>query len=586
MKLPWVCIALAITIAGCADAVSARGSNLNLPDGGAVDDVGSGATGNPGNTGLGIGPLDLPEAAPPVPVTPPGSAGRMVAKAVWNCGASCFAADSVPADTITRFRGAAGGSKPVLAYPLAGSMHPLNLPDITFQWTRGALTQQLFRIRVAGDKTYDFLAPCTKPADLAIGDSECVFTMPEGNWIELAVANRGKDASVSVAAIEGDKVATGDPVSIRFSPSDVAGGLYYWSTGLQGIYRLVFGQRKATEYIVPGVRDTECVGCHSVSRDGKTIAYTFGGSLGNLAVAPTDDVNAPTVKPAATGHDSSMMALSPDGSRVLVSFADDANAKPKLVLRDTKSGQVLGAVDESLLGPTKAAAQPEFSPDGKEIVVSMGQAASGGSSWSVESGSIAVLPFNGGSFGPAEVIVPDTGTELHFYPSWSPDGKWIVFASATRTQGAVSISYNQLHARLRLVSRDGKQLVELGQATQGVGHTSTMPKFAPFVQDGGNVLFITYNSKIDYGIILKNSQLGELARPQLWLAGIDLRKISAGDPSSAPIWLPFQEVTQTNHLGYWTEIVTCKAATSCDQTEQVCETNPSQGGSGACVFVK
>jgi WD40-like Beta Propeller Repeat len=535
---------------------------------------------------LGIGPVDLAEAAPPIPVTPPGSAGRMVAPPVWNCGASCFAADSVPADSLARFGGAVGGLKPKLVYPLSGSMHPINLPDITFQWTRGAPTQQLFRIRLAGDKTYDFLAPCGKPADLPIGADECVFTMPEGNWIELAVANRGKETSVSLTALEGNNVAPADPLSIRFSPSDVAGGLYYWSTGLQGIYRLVFGQRKATEYIVPAVRDTECVGCHSVSRDGKTIAYTFGGSLGNLAVAPTDDVKTPTVKPASAGHDSSMMALSPDGSRVLVSYADDASAKPKLVLRDTKTGQLLGAVDENLLGSTKAASQPEFSPDGKEIVVSMGQNAPGGSSWSVQSGSIAVLPFNGGTFGPAEVIVPDTGDELHFYPSWSPDGKWIVFASATRTQGAVSISYNQLRARLRLVSRDGKQLVELGKATQGANHTSTMPKFAPFVQDDGNVLFITYNSKIDYGIVLKNTQLGELARPQLWLAGIDLRKISAGDPSSAPIWLPFQEVTQTNHLGYWTEIVTCKVTTACDQT-QVCETDPNgQGGSGACVFVK
>src|SRR4030095_13287520 len=102
--------------------------------------------------------------------------------------------------------------------------------------------------------------------------------------------------------------------------------------------------------------------------------------------------------------------------------------------------------------------------------------------WSVRSGDIAILPYNGGQFGPARVIVPG-GTDFHFYPTFSPDGKWVAFASAPGS--ATGSGYNQGQARLRLVSRDGGQVYELARATQGVGHTSTWPKFAPFIQDDG-----------------------------------------------------------------------------------------------------
>jgi hypothetical protein len=65
--------------------------------------------------------------------------------------------------------------------------------------------------------------------------------------------------------------------------------------------------------------------------------------------------------------------------------------------------------------------------------------------------------------------------------------------------------------------------------------------------------------------------------PQLWLAAIDLRLLDSGDPSSAPLWLPFQELTQRNHLGFWSERVPCTDASTCG-VEDVCE-------NGRCVPV-
>jgi hypothetical protein len=58
-------------------------------------------------------------------------------------------------------------SKPIVVYPLAGSMHPINLADITFQWRRGpGVAQTVFRIRFRrgnGD-SFEFYVPARRRA--------------------------------------------------------------------------------------------------------------------------------------------------------------------------------------------------------------------------------------------------------------------------------------------------------------------------------------------------------------------------------------------------------------------------------------
>ena len=42
------------------------------------------------------------------------------------------------------------------------------------------------------------------------------------------------------------------------------------------------------------------------------------------------------------------------------------------------------------------------------------------------------------------------------------------------------------------------------------------------------------------------------------MAAIDLRKAALGaDPSLPPFWLPFQDITETNHLPFWSALVAC-----------------------------
>jgi hypothetical protein len=166
------------------------------------------------------------------------------------------------------------------------------------------------------------------------------------------------------------------------------------------------------------------------------------------------------------------------------------------------------------------------------------------------------MPYDGGKFGPARVVVAHD-RDIHFYPSWSPDGKWLVFVSAPAA-GPRAQSYDNAQARLRLVAAAGGPVYELARATQGTGNTSSWPKFTPFSQLGGQLLFVTFSSKADYGFVVRGR-----TTPQLWLAAIDLRRLAGGDPSWAPVWLPFQEPDQNNHLPFWTEALGCTEDADC-----------------------
>jgi hypothetical protein len=448
--------------------------------------------------------------------------------------------------------------QPELVYPLEGSVHPINLTTITFQFRRGNEAQRWFDIRLStvsgsSPRSYDFFTECVAPptsdtASAAAADERCVYDIPVDLWRSIAEDHAGQALRISVGSMQ----STAGPVhrsadtTITFSEGAISGGFYYWSTALGGTYRLPFGATQAVPWIAPGTESnpSPCGGCHAVSRNGNVIAFTSDAAAGYLQVSDAAD---PTHKRIASEgtRNSSMLALNRNGSRVVVAFDG------RLTLRDTADGAVLAEADQTLFGDGRSAFFPEFSADDRELVVTLSDAPD--SFWSVVTGEIALVPVDGDQFGEPRVIA-STPDQVHFYPTWSPDGEWILFASAP----IFSLSYDQPNARLCVVHRNGGQIYELSNATQGVGNTSTLPKFAPFVQADGT-MFFTFNSKVDYGFLLENSTRATAADrlPQLWLSVFDPNRIDREDPSTAPVWLPFQRVDQRNHLGLWTERVSC-----------------------------
>lgn len=505
------------------------------------------------------GPVRDPIATERPPVSPPGTFTFP------------YVDPSIPRAP-TAFTGPPGDAAgaPAIVYPLDGAMHPVNIGQITFQWSRGAPTSTLFRLTLSGpDGTrYELYVPCA--------EASCLFAPPPAAWLSVAYLNL--DGAIT-ATIEGTDGAGGPvyrspPVEVRFSPDAVAGGLYYWTQGNGGTtYRLPFGAAQATPFIVPSsaTNPYSCGGCHSVSRDGHVISFSAAPdgntSLGVLMSARTDDPTSPTVTPTTggTGILARFTTLNASGSRVLLTTTDG-----QIRVLDTQTGQPVDIGDPtSLLPRGKQVTHPEWSPSGSQVAFTMYTGVLYDRNGAVTrtigdtrpvDGEIVVMKFDPltGHLGDLRVVVPMASGDplFHFYPSWSPDERWLVFAS-----GPLGVSaYAAPDARLRLAAADvdgqacpGPTCFELANASQGTDLSSTWPKISPIALAGGNLLFVTFSSKMGYGSILEKG-----TRAQLWMAAVDLRGANPGpDPSRPPIWLPFQDVSQANHLPFWSAIVAC-----------------------------
>jgi hypothetical protein len=511
--------------------------------------------------------------------------------APYTCSTRCQLDQGAPSDAGDWFINpeAELGDAPSIVYPLDGSVHPQDLGQLTVQFKRGRSDFSLFRVRFElpdQGVVYDFFTPC-----LAVEGDGCRYLLSGNVWdaARAELVEKRTLLSVTGSTASDGVIKSSAPIGLKLLTSTLQNkGFYYWSSvpvysGVQGdadtgIFRLPFGADRAEPFIMPrtDTNKRECAACHSVSRDGSTIAFTARNKdgledqrSGVLVVAPSASPNLPFVAPpAGATYDSSMMALSSNGTRVLVAYDD------RLVLRSSappdafsplQPGDEIVSLTRDQLGG-KIGYFPEFSPDDQAVVLTLSDTPD--SAIAVQSGDIAVLDFNAltTSFAAPRIIVPGSDSEFHFYPTWSPNGDYIAFASAPRElgeDGHPRKSYDQKMARLRLVSSKGGAVTELVNATQGVGNWSTFPKIAPFESADGKTFFMTFNSKISYGLIQPNeTQTNDAARvAQLWMSAIETSKLShdpAQDPSSAPIWLPFQDATQSSHLGIWTKDVKCR----------------------------
>jgi hypothetical protein len=514
----------------------------------------------------------------------------------YQCGTRCTFEQGTPPQAGDWFFNSETelGDPPELVYPLNGAVHPQDLRQLTVQFSRGRGDFQVFRIRIeaagSGGTRYDFFTPC-----LSIQSGGCRYLLSGAVWNNARADLLGKPAVLTVTgstALHG-VMKTSKPVSLEIVDSNLTNkGFYYWTTvplysgnlSDTGIFRLPFGADQAEPFIMSNTKTNErqCGACHSVSRDGSTIAFTArdysGGPAdqrsGSLVTTLTAQPQNHVIEAATPGtYDSSMMALSTNGKRVLVAYDE------QLVLRSSEpsgvfaAGQVIASLSKEDLGG-KAGYFPEFSPNDDAVVLTLSNEPD--SAIAVQAGDIAVLDVDlaTSTFGKLETVVPGTADVFHFYPTWSPNGQFIAFASAPReldADGRPRKSYDQQKARLRLVRLQDKQVFELANATHEQSKWSTYPKFAPF--QSGSISFLTFNSKINYGLIQDNDAKPDASKvAQLWMSAVDVSKLPA-DPSSAPIWLPFQDPTQPGHLGLWTSDVKCRTdvgGTGCD-FGQVCE---------------
>jgi hypothetical protein len=476
-----------------------------------------------------------------------------------------------------------------LVYPLGNSLHPNNLGLITLQWTKASAQDQVWRIDIAGGTdTFHFFVPCPR--------LQCTYAMPESEWLDLGKRFAGQDVTVTLNGTngKGGAVETSMPSKQSFSPEPVVGALYYWAASTRSIKRAQFGSKRAVPFISPQSTTSEyyCVACHSVSRNGKTIAFAVseqdGQDTAAIQTAPTQDPTKPYVKPqlvplsqtifagiavakdvpkAPLDHYGNSVALSPDGSVAAINgLAPAADGRPlHLELRNTQTGaqiqryttgdQVFGGDSSSI------AIMPEWSPDGKELAAAMSSSYDCTWPWITCDGSIVVFPYANNALSKPRTLVNHANGYFHFYPTWSPDGKYIAFVSSPDSKS----SYQNAQGVIRMVPSTGgpydcpgPSCYELTNGTQytlaqamTMGKHSTWPKFTPFAQGPNkSVMFISFTTAIDYGILALNKN-------QLWMFAVDTSKLGSGDPSYAPIWLPYQDINDSSYEPYWTETLPC-----------------------------
>jgi hypothetical protein len=200
---------------------------------------------------------------------------------------------------------------------------------------------------------------------------------------------------------------------------------------------------------------------------------------------------------------------------------------------------------------------PDLSPDGTKLVYVRENVV--GNDWSFGTGDIYTRSYDQSTmtFGPETLLV--TNGANNYYPSFSPDGKWVLFNKGdnyVNDSAGQHMAYNNPNATVWVISADGSgPALELAALDQAPGLTNSWARWAPFQQTlGANsepMYWVTVSSKRNFGVRLVN-----IGRPQIWMTPFFPNQAAMSlDPSSVAFRLPFQDISSNNHIAQWTEKV-------------------------------
>ena len=449
--------------------------------------------------------------------------------------------EGVPADAPALFDAATidPAAAPVMAYPPDGAIVPPNLGDLEVHW-RDAAGHDLYELSLATERVdvRVYLAgPPTGWGGFLLGE-----------W--QTVARHGAEVRVGLRALTRaapTRVGVAEPRWLRLAASDIEGGLYYWAAqntggGAYGIFRHDFGEPgQAAEPVFTTTEAGRCVACHALSRDGTRMAVGYDG--GNQSSTVVDVASRAAQNPVGSQY-WNFPTYAPDGDRLVTS------RNGVLTIRDGATG--LPVAGTSTVPTGAFATHPSFSPAGDALVyveVAGRTPGQNAADWAFTGGSIKIIPYAAATqtWGTPRTLVAGDGN--NYYPSFSPDGRWILFNRSSED------AYDDASAEVWLVPADGGAAPrKLDLANGAAALTNSWPRWAPFqsqlVGDGGteDLYWITFSSKRAFGVRMP------AGRPQLWMAALVPGRLPA-DPTAVAFRLPFQDLATNNHIAQWTEVV-------------------------------
>lgn len=423
-----------------------------------------------------------------------------------------------------------------LAYPAADTVVPPNLTSFEVHTHRVA-DRAYYRTRArAAYRTVELYAPATPNANQ-------IATLAADVW--QFVADGARDASVTIdvgALAEGSALLMSTPTrTIRIAGSPLEGGLYYFgvdddaAADVGSLLRLDVGQPGAVaeEFVDVLTLGATCVGCHAVSRDGRKLAMVLDAPHGEAAVM---DLSTRSTTPLDAAVATTFMAFSPDGSRLVATHTSG-----NLSVLDTATGALLAELDTG----GHRATQPDWSPAGDAIVwtsyddeVDLMRFAGGGDLW--------VTPIDPATLasGRPTQLTDEVAPTRAYYPSFSPDGAWILFNRSEED------SFDDGSARVWVVPATGDAPpAQLGTGSFEGTTALSGPRWAPFATtaDGGEpVYWFTVTTREIWGV------RDWTFTPQLWMAAFFPERVGVAGDAAAPLFhLPGQG-DRHNHFAQWT----------------------------------
>ncbi len=440
-----------------------------------------------------------------------------------------------------------------IAYPYPKTVFPLGVLSPEIQWFGGGGGDS-YKLKVT-EKYYEYVEYFAQaPPGRHI--------IPQADWDAIEKSGSGSQSDpVTVALGRLSNGTAYDPElnTWHIAQGKLKGNIYYWelpdlcgnaSTGR--ILRIKPDAEQVDEFFQPG----GCWGCHTVSRDGKTMMATLdsGSPFPQVTIDLSQDPAQYGSLGPGTPLGGTFSAFNEKNDKVLVSNDGDWNAGGSTRLRifDLPSNSV---VNDNAMG--NMCGEPAWSPTGKKISAICNLSSS---SWIFDAygGDLftADVADDGVTVSNIQMLVAQGGGQGRpAYPSFSPGGEYIAFGrpdQGSRTTG---------NGDLWLVNTDnGADVKKLAIASSD--NKSFNPVFSPL--RAGGYFWLVFVSRRDYGNRLIGSN-----RQQLWITAVD-DPPTAADPSHPPFYVRGQEDCAKSENAYMA-LPPCKeVGASCESGSDCC----------------
>jgi Tol biopolymer transport system component len=230
--------------------------------------------------------------------------------------------------------------------------------------------------------------------------------------------------------------------------------------------------------------------CPAMFPDAQTIAYCAdAGRLAEIWTIKPDGSN--NTQLTKLGGQALFPAVSPDGTRIAFSGYQASDASMEIYVVDARTGTGLKALTSCAGGkPGCANIYPSWSPDGKKLVYTHQDDGDPEGGFG-ENEQIWVMNADGSH---AHALTTGS-TPKHQRPDWSPDGKWIAYASGQ--VGAEGIW---------VMRADGSKPTQLTGCKSGDPSPCATDDWGPtWSPDGSQIAFLRAISETDRPIYIMNA---------------------------------------------------------------------------------